>query len=431
VASFLIDLTPIRQLPDYRRLWFGQAVSFIGTQLTAVAVPVEVYRKTHSSLLVGLVGIAQLVPLLAGSLISGAVVDAVDRRRVLRVTSLVLACCSVGLALDAVGGSTLLALYGITAVAAGVSSLDWPARSAATPMLVPPELRPSANALQQVQMQVGAVAGPAMAGLLIARFGVPTVFAIDAVSFSAVFIAAVRIRPLPPAGGGTKIGFASVAEGLRFLKGARLIVATFVIDINAMVFGMPRALFPELADKVYGGGATTAGLLYAAPGAGALLAALVSGWVGRVRRQGRAILYAVALWGVGIALAGATRWLWVALAALALAGAADVVSAVFRSTITQTEVPDSLRGRLAAVFIAVVTGGPRLGDAEAGAAAAVLGAQGSVLSGGLACVAGVGLIAWRWPELARYERPDDLGGGGAEPGIVVVEGEGGPTPAPA
>jgi MFS family permease len=426
-VAVLLDITPIRRLPDFRRLWFGQAVSFVGTQLTAVAVPVEIYRQTHSSLLVGLVGIAQLVPLTCGSFLSGAIVDAVDRRRVLRITSLLLACCSVALAVDAVGGSSLLALYGVTAIAAGVSSLDWPARSAATPMLVPVELRPAANALQQVQMQIGAVAGPALAGVLIALLGVPTVFVIDAVSFSAVFIAALRIRPLPPAGGGTKVGFASVAEGLRWLKGARLIVATFVIDINAMVFGMPRALFPELADKLYGGGAGTAGLLYAAPGAGALVAALLSGWVGRIHRQGRAILVAVAMWGVGIVIAGLTPWLAVALVGLAVAGAADVVSAVFRSTITQTEVPDSLRGRLAAVFIAVVTGGPRLGDAEAGAAAAVVGAQGSVVSGGLLCIVGVGAVAWRWPELGRYVRPAHEAGVDAP---VVIEGEGGPTATP-
>jgi MFS family permease len=427
-VAVLLDLTPLRQLPDFRKLWFGQAVSFVGTQLTAVAVPVEIYRQTHSSLLVGLVGIAQLVPLTCGSFLSGAIVDAVDRRRVLRITSLLMACCSLALAADAVGGSSLLALYGVTALAAGVASLDWPARSAAMPMLVPPELRPAANALQQVQMQLGAVGGPALAGILIALVGVPTVFIIDAVSFSAVFLAALRIRPLPPAGGGTKIGFASVAEGLRFLKGARLIVATFAIDINAMVFGMPRALFPELADKLYGGGATTAGRRYAAPGAGALVAALLSGWVGRVHRQGRAILIAVVVWGAGIAIAGVTPFLVVALIGLAVAGAADVVSAVFRSTITQTEVPDSLRGRLAAVFIAVVTGGPRLGDAEAGAAAAVVGAQGSVLSGGLLCIAGVGVVAWRWPELARYVKPQ---GDAPVERPLAVEGEGGPTAAPA
>lgn len=276
-------------------------------------------------------------------------------------------------------------------------------------------------------MQLGAVAGPALAGVLIALVGVPTVFAIDAISFSAVFIAALRIRPLPPAGGGTRVGLASVVEGLRFLKSARLIVATFVIDLNAMVFGMPRALFPELADKLYGGGAGTAGLLYAAPGAGALVAALLSGWVGRVRRQGRAILIAVAVWGTGIALAGVTPWLGVALVGLVVAGAADVISAVFRSTITQTEVPDTLRGRLAAVFIAVVTGGPRLGDAEAGAAAAVVGAQGSVLSGGLLCIVGVGAVAWRWPELASYEKPVGAVEGAQ---MMAVEGEGGPSASP-
>jgi MFS family permease len=211
------------------------------------------------------------------------------------------------------------------------------------------------------------------------------------------------IAPQPPEGGGTRASLTSIGEGLRYLKGRRLLVSTFLIDIDAMVFGMPRALFPALATGFFGGGAATVGLLYAAPGAGALLGALTTGWVGRVRHQGRAVIVSVAVWGGAIAAFGLVPWLAVGLALLALAGAADVVSAVFRNTILQLSVPDALRGRLSSVHIAVVTGGPQLGDAEAGAVAALTSARTSVVSGGLACVLGV-LALVRWvPELARYD----------------------------
>ena len=199
--------------------------------------------------------------------------------------------------------------------------------------------------------------------------------------------------PMVPEGGGTKAGFRSIAEGLRFVRAERAVQGCFIVDINAMVFGMPRALFPELGTQLFHGGAGTVGLLYGAPGAGAMLAALTTGWVGGVRRPGRAVLLAVAAWGAAIAAFGFTSWLPLALALLAIAGAADVISAVFRGTILQLQVPDRLRGRLNAVNIAVVTGGPRLGDLEAGAVATATSARFSVVSGGLACIAGVGLIA--------------------------------------
>jgi MFS family permease len=211
------------------------------------------------------------------------------------------------------------------------------------------------------------------------------------------------MRPLPPEGGGTKVGFSSVAEGLRYLKGRRLLAGTFLIDINAMVFGMPRALFPAMGLTVFKGGNATVGLLFAAPGAGALIGAVFTGWVSGIRRQGRAVIVAVIVWGAAIAAFGLVPLLPLALLCLAVAGAADVVSAVFRNTILQSTVPDALRGRLSAVHIAVVTGGPRLGDAEAGAVASLTTPQFAVVSGGLASVAGALLIAWRLPEFARYD----------------------------
>jgi Transmembrane secretion effector len=292
-------------------------------------------------------------------------------------------------------------LYVLTAIGAGLQAVDAPARTAAIPAMVRRELLPAAAALHQILTQVGVVAGPAVAGLVVGGAGLATAYAIDVAAFALASLLAFALRPLPPGAGATRAGLGSVREGFRFLRGRRALQGTFLIDLNAMVFGMPRALFPALGTGLFGGGPGTVGLLYAAPGAGALVGALTAGWVGGVRRQGRAVLVAVTVWGAAITVFGLVSWLPLALGLLAVAGAADVVSAVFRNAILQLTVPDGLRGRLAAIHIAVVTGSPRLGDAEAGAVAALAGPQVSVVSGGLARLAGVALLAWRIPELGR------------------------------
>ncbi|HEV7887784.1 MAG TPA: MFS transporter [Acidimicrobiales bacterium] len=393
----LADITPLRESRDFRRLYFGQLVSLLGTQVTVVAVAVNVYDLTNSSLQVGLVSLAQIGPLIVGSILGGAVADAVDRRRLLLWSQVLLGLTSLALVANAAGPNALWPVYVVTAAAAGISGFDRPARSAALPGLVSRAQLSNAYALWQVLIQAGAVVGPAVAGLLVGHFGVGTAYALDAVTFGVAFVAVWGMSPLPPEGGGTRPGLSSITEGFRFVRQRQELVGVFVIDINAMVFGLPRAVFPALAERVFGGGASTVGLLYAAPGAGALVGALTTGWVGRIRRQGMAVLVCVAVWGGAMALFGLTTWLPLALALLAIAGAADVISAVFRNTILQLTVPDNLRGRLSAVQIAVVTGGPRLGDVEAGAAAALVGTRFSVVSGGLACMAGVALCAWLLP----------------------------------
>jgi MFS family permease len=398
----LSDVTPLRESGQYRLLYAGELLAFLGSQLTVVAVPLQVYLLTRSSLAVGLVGLAQLGPLLLCSLLGGAVVDAVDRRALLVWVQLARGALAVGLVANALRPQPLLwPLYVLTAAGAGLQAVDAPTRIAAIPALVRRELLPAAAALHQILMQVSLVAGPALAGLLVGQAGLAAAYAIEVASFAAASLLAVAMRPLPPGEGAARAGIASVREGLRFLRGRRALQGTFLIDLNAMVFGMPRALFPALGTGLFHGGPGTVGLLYAAPGAGALLAALTAGWVGGVRRQGRAVLVAVIVWGAAITVFGLVSWLPLALALLAVAGAADVISAVFRNTILQLTVPDGLRGRLAAIHIGVVTGGPRLGDAEAGAVAAIAGPRVSVVSGGLACLAGVALIAWRLPELGR------------------------------
>jgi predicted MFS family arabinose efflux permease len=266
-------------------------------------------------------------------------------------------------------------------------------------------------ALNQLVFQVGVVAGPAMAGIVISQTDLAAAYWIDVATFAVALASLLAMAPMVPEGGGTRFGLSSVAEGWRFLQGHRAIQGTMVIDINAMVFGMPRTLFPELGTEVFAGGPTTVGLLYAAPGAGALIGAIASGWLERVDRQGRAVLWAVVLWGAAVTGFGFAPWLWLALLLLAVAGWADVVSAVFRNTILQISVPDRLRGRLSSIHIAVVTGGPRLGDVESGTVAALSTARISAWSGGLACMAGVAVVAQAIPELGRWrlrDQPDPV-----------------------
>jgi predicted MFS family arabinose efflux permease len=269
------------------------------------------------------------------------------------------------------------------------------------------ELLPASNAIFQSLFQTGAIVGPAVAGLLLAGAGVHVIYWIDAVSFLLAMSAVLTISPQPVTGASeagaapARPGWHSTVEGLKFVRRSQPVQGAYLIDVNAMVFGMPRALFPALAATVFGGGATTVGLLYSAPGVGALLGALTSGWVGRVRRQGLAVVCAVLVWGLSIAGFGVARWLPLALVLLAVAGWADVLSAVFRNTIIQFAGPDGMRGRLMGVQMAVVAGGPRLGDLEAGAVATAFGDTASVVSGGLACVAGALVVAWALPGFTR------------------------------
>jgi len=407
VARFVVDVSPLRRYRHFRRLWAGQVVSGMGTQLTLVAVSFQAYSLTRSTLVVGLIGLVQLLPLLAGALWGGTLADAMDRKRVLVLTQVAMAAAVGGLVVNASRPHPAVwPLFVCTAAGAGFQGVDWPARRAALPMLVDDGDVTAAIALQTSIQQLALVAGPALAGVLIATIGLGAVYAIDVATYGVALVAALLLPALVPSGGGTPMGLRSMTEGFRHLRRQRLLSATYWIDLNAMIFGMPRAVFPALGVGLFGGGAGTVGLLYAAPGAGALAGSLFTGWCSRVRHQGRAIAACVVVWGVTIALFGIIPVLWIGLTLLALAGAADVVSAVFRQAVQQRTVPEHLQGRLSGTFFAVVAGGPRLGDAETGAAAAVGGPQFAVWSGGLACVVGVGVLIWRVPELWR----DDGGG---------------------
>ena len=369
-------------------------------------MPFQVYAITRSSLIVGLVSLAQLFPLIFGSLLGGSLVDAVDRRRLLLVVEAIGVLSSSGLALNADFGPALWPLFVFPSLTASLSGIDSSARNSMMPGLVGMDLLPASNAIFQSLFQTGAIVGPAVAGLLLAGAGVHLIYWIDAATFVAAMAAVFMVAPqAPPAAvadqAAARPGLRSTLEGLRFVRRTPVVQGAYLIDLNAMVFGMPRALFPALGATVFGGGATTVGLLYSAPGAGALFGALTSGWVGRVRRRGIAVVGAVLVWGFAIAGFGLARSLPLALLLLAVAGWADVLSAVFRNTIIQFAGPDGMRGRLMGVQMAVVAGGPRLGDLEAGAVAAAFGDTVSVVSGGLACVVGALLVAWRLPTFTR------------------------------
>ncbi len=407
----LTDTTPLRESRQFRLLFIGRTISVAGSQFTVVAAPVQVFAITDSTLMVGLLGLAQLPPLLFASFLGGTLADAFDRRRILIITQVLLAVTSAGLALNAMSDSPQLwVVFVLTSLIAALSGIDSPTRTACTPSLVPAAQLPAALALNQLSFQVALVIGPAVAGLVIAS-SVATAYWVDVVTFSAALIALLLMTPMIPAGGGTPPGWRSAMVGWRYLRSKPAVEGAFVVDLNAMVFGMPRTLFPELAAKVFHAPGAV-GLFYAAPAAGALIGAATSGWIGGIDRQGKGVLAAVLLWGGSVAAFGFSPWMWLALVLLAVAGWADVVSAVMRNTIIMLTVPDSLRGRLSALHIANVTGGPRLGDAESGAVAAAAGVRVSAWSGGLACMLGVGLVARAYPtlrswRLSEHSEPED------------------------
>ncbi|MGB8649182.1 MAG: MFS transporter [Mycobacteriales bacterium] len=400
----VLDLSPVRESRGFRHLLIGDAVSVVGSQVTAVAVPFQVYQQTGSAAAVGLVGVAGLVPLIVFGLYGGAIADAVDRRRLVLATTSGQAVLSTVLLAQAVAGLhwTWL-LYVVVALQAGLFALDFPARQAFLPRLLDARQLPAANALRQVQFNVGLAGGPLLAGVLISVFSFAAAYGLDAVSFAASLWAVASLPAMAPEGGGRKAGLASVVEGLQFLRTRQVLLMTFVVDLIAMVFGMPRALFPSMGDQVFHGGAATVGALYAALPAGALLGAVLGGWFSRVDRQGFAVLAAVVAWGACVVGFGLTGRLWVALVLLAGAGVADMVSAVFRTAILQTAAPDEMRGRLGGVFIVVVAGGPRLGDARSGGMASLMGLRASVVVGGLLVIGLTVLVGVLVPRFASYD----------------------------
>ncbi|MEU4780850.1 MFS transporter [Micromonospora sp. NPDC023633] len=419
LRRFAIDVRPLA-VPAYRRMWLGNGIAMFGIQLTAVAVPVEMYALTGSSLWVGLIGIAAFIPLLVFGLWGGAVADAHDRRKVLLGTAAVLWTATFGLVVQAVLGIgsplLLLVLVAVQSIAFAISS---PTRNAVLPRLVPAELVPAATTLNFTTFTAASVFGPLVAGLIFAAWGtdlgLPIAYAADAVLYAVAVWATVKLPAMPPepdpdaSAAPRRAGLASIVDGLRYLATTPVLMLSFVIDLIAMVLAMPRALFPEIAESRFGGGAAV-GWLYSAIAAGAMLGGLTSGWIGRLRRQGLVLVAAVVGWGLAIAAAGLAGQLWLMVLLLAVAGAADLVSAVLRQSMLLVYAPDRMRGRLMGVNTVVIAGGPRLGDLRAGAVAAGFGGGVAWVGGGLAAAGLAVLLAVAFPVLLRYRATAPAGG---------------------
>lgn len=401
--SIAVDARSLRESRPFRRLWLGQMVSLIGRQITLVAVPFQVYTLTRSALDVGLLGLVQAVPLICGSLGGGAIADRFDRRRVLIVTQLCLASCSGLLALGAfLGHPPLLQIYAIVAVAALVGAVDAPTRTAIIPNLVGVDRLAGALSLNIVLFQTTLVAGPAIGGLVIAHFGLPEAYSIDVITFSAALVAVALLPAQGRSAMQRERPLAAILRGLSFARRQPVILGGFAMDLAAMIFGLPRAVFPLLAATTFHAGPQGLGLLYAAPGFGAVIAALASGPVSRSKRLGRIIVIAIAAWGLVVIAFGFATSLWVALILLAFAGGADSFSAVCRTTIMQRIAPDELRGRLTSLYFMVVAGGPYIGDVESGVVANAFGAEIAIVSGGVLCLVGLGAAAVAFPSVWRY-----------------------------
>ncbi|GAA5227924.1 MFS transporter [Paeniglutamicibacter antarcticus] len=420
MPRLLADLTPIRESPAFKRLWIGNALSAVGGQFTLVAVSLEVYALTGSSLHVGLLGAFALVPLVLTGLYGGSIADAHDRRKVALGSAVLLWAATAAIAAQAwLGVDNVWLLYGLVALHSAAGGINQPTRGAIIPAIVGLKLLPAANSLNMVTFGIAQMVGPLLGGLLVAQIGFGWTYSLDVLTYGAAVWSVYKLPPLPPEGTPAKAGLKSVIEGFRFLATQPNVRMTFLIDMAAMVLAAPRALLPAIGAVLIGGGELTMGLLLAATAMGAFLAGTFSGPVGRIHRQGVAVFACVSVWGASIGLFGvvvilasrapapadgsAGAWIWPAAGCMALAGVADAISSVFRTTILQTATPDHLRGRLQGVFIVVVAGGPRLGEMLSGTVAAGLGEGWTLLAGGIACIL-VAAALMRWePGFLRYD----------------------------
>lgn len=409
-----MDFTPLRRHRDYRWLFAAQFVSFLGTMVTYVALPYQMFKLTGSSLAVGLLGLAELLPLLLTAFLGGALADAVDRRRMVLVTELGLGLGSGLLAFTALAEHPpVWTLYVIAALMSALNGLQRPSLDSLMPRLVDRDEIPAAAGLTALRGSIGMIAGPALGGALIASAGLTSTYLFDLLTYVFSLFAVSRIRAVVPPESAEKPSLEGVLQGFRYTRGRQELIGTYVVDIVAMVFGMPLALFPALSQSF--GGPRTLGVLYAAPACGALVASLTSRWTHRVHRHGLAVMLAAAVWGLAIVAFGFSSRFVPAVLFLALAGGADAVSGIFRMTLWNQTIPDSLRGRLASIEMVSYTSGPLLGHVEAGLVASAFGVQASVVSGGVLCVVGVLLCGLLLPRFVAYDSREPLPQDGLSP----------------
>jgi MFS family permease len=403
----LIDITPLRVSRDYRLLFFGQLISTFGTAISLVVVPVQVYQLTGSTLLVGLLSASEFVLILFMAFVGGAYADFIDKRKMLRLTEVGQTLVTALLVFNATQARPRVwLLFAGAALHAGLAALQRPSFESLLQKIVPLELMPSVSALNSIRWNVTTIIGPSLAGIIVARYGASVAFSLDLLTFSASLAAVFLIRAAPaPTQIEERPTLRSVGEGLQYAWRRKDILGTYLIDMNAMFFGMPAALFPAMAANF---GAGTVGFFYAAPSVGALVATLTSGWARKVKRHGLFVAVAAALWGVAMIFFGLAHNLYLALFFLALAGGFDMISAVFRMTIWSQTIPHYLRGRLAGLEMISYTSGPKLGDAEAGIVATLFSVRASIVSGGILCVVGSAIISLLIPEFIKYHSNEGI-----------------------
>lgn len=406
LRALAVDLTPFKVSRDYRLLFASQSISFFGSMMSFVVLPWQMFQLTHSSLVVGMLGVVEFVPTITMAFVGGALADYVDRRRMVLTTEFLMAMSSVVLVVNSLLPHPRAWVLFLCATAfAGTNGLQRPSLEAITPKLVPPELIPSVAALRAMSSTMGGVLGPALGGLLATTVGPARAYSITFCTFAISLATLWMMRATPPPLNADRPSLRSLGEGLRYARSRPELMGTYLIDINAMFFGMPMALFPAIATRF---GGASVGLLYAAPSAGAFVASLASGWSKHINRHGLAVTLAAGIWGVAIVAFGFTNRLWLALLCLAAAGAADMVSGLFRMTIWNQTIPDHLRGRLAGIEMVSYMSGPMLGNAEAGIVASLFTIRTSVVSGGVLCVLGTAVLALAFPAFWRYDGRDGL-----------------------
>jgi MFS family permease len=399
---FRIDLAPLCRSREFRLLFLGQGVSFFGSMVTYVALPYQAYRVSHSSLIVGLLSLTELVPLLITAFVGGALADSVDRTRMVRITESAMCLVVVCLVINSLTSHPQLwVLFAVAFAAAGIDGLQRPSLDAMVPRLVSTEELPAASALSSLKSNLGMVAGPPIAGVLIVAVGLPVTYGLDVATFFVSLVALGLMRAVPPPPNSEGFSLSAIVEGLRYARSRQDLLGSYLVDMNAMFFGIPTALFPQVATHF--GGAAILGVLYAAPSAGSLLVTLTSGWARHVRRNGRAVALAAGLWGLGIIGFGFARTLPLAIVGLVVAGGADMVSGLFRSTMWNQSIPDALRGRLAGIEMLSYSSGPTLGNVEAGLVESLAGLRASIVSGGVLCVVGTVALAVALPRFWNYD----------------------------
>ncbi len=406
MKKLALDLSPLR-IRDFRLLYAGAAISGFGSMFTFVAIPFQIAAETKDPLMVGLLGICELVPLIFMSFIGGALADYVDRRKLI-IWSEIASTVLIGLLLlnSLLGESQIWLLFVVATLSATIIGIHRPAMESIMPRLAPAEMMPAVGALNSLRWQVGQLGAPVLAGLLLAGPGLPWVYGIDLLTFLVALACLVRLRSVPPPEKADRPSLGSVVDGLRYAKSRKELLGTYLVDIMAMLFAFPYALFPFIAEDL--GGPAVLGLLYAAPAIGSLLVTLTSGWTGRIHRHGLAVTVAALVWGGGIVVLGVADSLWIALLGLVIAGAGDMISGLFRAVIWNQTIPDHLRGRLAGIEMLSYMTGPLLGNTRAGLTARWWGTGGAVVWGGVICMVGIVAMVAVIPEFLRYDSREGI-----------------------